>query len=131
MNTCILLKDLTFSITPDEILKKLNLSREENIEIVNKLTNEALKIAAPKAIFKECFISKRGINFIILDGIKFNSRVISVNLCEEDRTFPYIVTCGTELKHWSDSKRDKFEKKTAEFITQELLVHYHSLLKII
>lgn len=129
MDNCILLKDLNFSINPKDISKKLNLSREENIEIVKNLTKEAEGIAIPKAIFKECFISERRDNFIVLDGVKFNSKVISVNLCEENRAFPYIVTCGTELKHWADSKKDKFEKKTAEFITQEILIQCHSLLK--
>lgn len=129
MDNCILLKNFNFDITPNEISKKLNISSEEEIEIVKNLTKEAKKIAVPKAIFKECLICDRDDNFIILDGIMFNSRIISTNLRNENRAFPYIVTCGTELKHWSNSKKDEFEKNAAGFITQEILIQCHTLLK--
>lgn len=129
MNNCILIKDFNFSIKPYEILEKLNFSQDENIRIVENLAKEGKKIAVPKAVFKECFICKRGDNFVVLDGIKFNSRVISINLNSENRAFPYIVTCGTELKQWCDSNNNKFEKKIAEFITQEILIQCHILLK--
>ncbi len=129
MINSILLKNFNFYINPDEISKKLNLSSEEEIKIVKNLTKEAENTAVPKAIFKECPICEKGDNFIILDGIKFSSRVISVNLCEENKAFPYIITSGTELKYWCDSKKDEFEKKVAEFITQETLIQCHTLLK--
>jgi hypothetical protein len=129
MKTSILLKDLPFFISSEEISKKLNILDDENNKIIKNLTKESERLAVPKAIFKECFIDDRGDNFVVLNGIKFNSRVISVNLSKIDRAFPYIVTCGTEIKHWSDSKKDKFEKKTAELITQEILIQCHSFLK--
>lgn len=128
MDNCILLKDFNFCINEDELSKNLSSNEEENC-IVKKLIEEAKKIATPKAIFKECFISDRGDDFVVLDSLIFNSRIISVNLCGENKAFPYIVTCGTELKNWSNSKKDKFEKKTAEAITQEILIQCHSLLK--
>lgn len=129
MSTCILLNDLSFFITPDELSKKLSLSLDKNIETVIRLVKEAENIAIPKAIFKECFLSNRGFNFITLDGIKFNSRITSANLSKENRVFPYIVTCGTEIQDWSSSKEDKFEKKAAELIVQEILIQCHSFLK--
>lgn len=129
MGTCILLKDLNFLISPHDISKKLNLFLEKNIEIIKNLIRESKKIAIPKAIFKECFIDDKGFNFVTLNGINLNSRVISVNLSKENRAFPYIVTCGTELKDWYISKEDTFEKKIAELITQEILIQCHSFLK--
>lgn len=129
MNCCILIKDFDFSISPYEISKKLNFTTDENIKIIKALIEEAEKIAVPKAIFKECFIRERGTDFVVLDEIKFKSRIISVNLSSENRAFPYIVTCGTELKDWCDSNNSKLKKKIAEFITQQILIHYHSLLK--
>lgn len=129
MNNSILLKDFNFYINPDEISKKLSLSTENDYKVVKNLAKEAEIIALPKAVFKESLILERGDNFIVLDEIRFTSRIISVNLCGENKAFPYIVTCGTELKDWSNSKKDEFEKKTAELITQEILIQCHSLLK--
>lgn len=129
MGTCILLKDFSFSIIPDEISKKLSHSLDADIEAVKRLVKEADNIAIPKAIFKECFINDHGYDFITLDGIKFISRIIAVNLSKENRAFPYIVTCGTEIQDWANSKEDKFEKKTAELIAQEILIQCHSFLK--
>ena len=54
-------------------------------------------------MFKVSYIEDRGHDFVVIDGIKFTSRVLRINLEETYRVFPYIVTCGTEIDQWSKS----------------------------
>jgi hypothetical protein len=73
----------------------------QDIKTLNRLCAEAQKIARPKFLYKISFIEGRGWNFVILDGVRFTSRVLSVNLSNLHHAFPIIATCGREMEEWS------------------------------
>jgi hypothetical protein len=71
-----------------------------------KLLESALPLARPKAMYKVCYIEERFEDGVEMEGIRFTSAVMSRNLREVERIFPYIVTCGTELDEVSVSPDD-------------------------
>jgi hypothetical protein len=82
---------------------------------------ESLKIARPKAMYILAGIEDKFEGGVIIEGIRFNSRVMRVNLDEVHRAFPYIKTCGRELYEWKESKEEMLEKYYAEEISQMAL----------
>jgi hypothetical protein len=73
-----------------------------------ELLEASLSVARPKAIYKVCYIDERDKAGVELEGIRFTSEVLSQNLSEVERVFPYIATCGTELDTMTISRDDVF-----------------------
>ena len=62
-----------------------------------RLLESALPVARPKALYKVCYIDGRSEEGVELEGVRFSSSVLSRNLGDVERVFPYIATCGAEL----------------------------------
>lgn len=128
-NGCFMLNNLKFNIEYNELITSLNIIDNKEAHILSKLIEEAKKVAKPKALFKKCVISEKGNDFVVINNEKFFSKVISANLLKETIAFPYIITCGSELQEWCDSKKELFTNKAAEFINQTILVQIHKELQ--
>lgn len=86
-------------------------------EKVEQLIDEALKIGRPKIAYKLAYIDNKGEDFVVVEGIKFSSRVLRINLEETYKVVPYIVTCGVELEQWGKNYNDVFDN----FITDTIM----------
>jgi hypothetical protein len=73
------------------------IKNNDDFKACTQICTEAEEIARPKYIYKVSSIHERGEDFVILDGIKFRSRVMSVNLSALNRAFPLIATSGNEI----------------------------------
>jgi hypothetical protein len=62
-----------------------------------ELGRRASSLARPKAVYKVCYVEERTEETVVLEGIRFGSRVLSSNLSQVERVFPYVATCGREL----------------------------------
>ncbi|MCM8822389.1 MAG: vitamin B12 dependent methionine synthase [Candidatus Omnitrophica bacterium] len=80
-----------------ELLNRLKICDEYDKLEFEKMFELASEIARPKAIYLEGYIEDRGEDFVVINGVKFTSRILKKNLEKADRIFPYIATCGTEL----------------------------------
>ena len=89
---------------------------------LRRVIAESRDIARPKAFYKMSFIEDRGNDFVVIDGIRFNSRVMTVNLDNSHRVFPYLITCGMELEKWGKSDDDMLFRVWAETIKEWALV---------
>lgn len=85
------------------------------------LLEEALPLAHPRALYRVAFIGERGEDFVEIDGQRFNSRVLRVNLEHAYRVFPYLATCGEELQAWADRQDDLVLNYWAEAIKEQAL----------
>ena len=100
---------IDFSLS--DFLKQLRIDNDNSDGIdyftdVVKIYNDGKKIAMPKAVYKVAYIEDRGDNWVVIEGIRFESRILSLNLKDVHRVFPYIVTCGKELNLWAKSFND-------------------------
>ena len=54
----------------------------------------------------------------MIDGIRFSSRVLRVNLDPIHRVFPHVATCGKELEEWSEGIADPLDRFAADYIKE-------------
>ena len=93
------LNSIPFRLTPEEVLKCLRL-RKENKDvkrIIQELIDIVHPIAKPKAIYKVSYVDNKNGDSLYINGVRFTSRVLRVNLDKVGRVFPYVATCGGEL----------------------------------
>lgn len=88
---------------------------------ITRLCKEAQEIARPKFIYKVAFIEERGEDFVVVDGVRFKSRVMSVNLSKLNRVFPIIATSGREIEEWSRGIHDMLQRYWADQIKEMAL----------
>jgi hypothetical protein len=65
---------------------------------VGKLAEWARSVANPKAIYDICYLGDKSEDTVNIGGVTFTSRILSTNLDQAHRFFPFIVTCGKELE---------------------------------
>ncbi len=103
------LDSIPFSFEPEEFRKLTHIDLSApSTRAAAGLLEAALLVARPKAVYKVCYIEERSQGGVELEGIRFTSEVLSRNLSEVERVFPYIVTCGVELDTVAISQNDVF-----------------------
>jgi hypothetical protein len=113
----VLLDKLEFTVDLDQLFNTIKMDRtDDDADTVIKMVKEAQLIARPKALYKTSYVEEKGDNFVVIDGVKFISRVMSVNLKDVHRVFPFVATCGIELEDWSNSVDDILERYWADAI---------------
>ena len=119
----IVLDDLSFDPILDIVLAKMHTKQDSPFaEDVANLIAEAVAAGKPKAVYKPAYIEEKGEDFVIVNGIRFSSRVLRVNVAEIDRVFPYVVTCGRELEEWSLPITEPFDRYCADVIKETILI---------
>ncbi len=115
----VVLDNIHVQLSLEDLFKRLHV-REGSSQAseLRELVHEAESIAAPKAVCGVAYIDERGSDYVVLDGIRFSSRVLAVNLAETHRAFPYIATCGTELEAWGKGLDDMLHRFWSDAIRE-------------
>ena len=90
------LDSIPFRLDPNEVMERLH-GRDEMAESVRELVEEARTVARPKAVYRISYVEDKNRDSLTIDGTRFTSRVLRINLDSVWRVFPYIATCGREL----------------------------------
>jgi hypothetical protein len=101
---CTILEAVPFQIDFEQLKKNLRI--KEGTEMVGKLgsmVQETEKIARPKVCYRIAYVESKGDDHVMIEGIRFTSRILRVNLDKVFRVFPYVASCGRELEEWSKS----------------------------
>ncbi len=98
--------DISFVPDIEFLVSSLCIKNSHDIETIMQFCKEAQEIARPRFAYNVSFIEETGEDFLIADRIRFNSRVLSVNLFGLNRIFPIIATCGREIEEWSKGIHD-------------------------
>jgi len=115
----IILENIPFNPDIPPVLKKLHIKEgSQDAADFKNLLKEAQAIANPKAMYKLSSIDEKGEGIIVIDGARFTSRVLRVNLDSAQRVFPFLGTCGMELEEWANSINDMFVEYWAEAIKE-------------
>ncbi len=115
-----ILKNIDVQADKEQLIKKLCI-RDNNKDEFLEMLNDALKNAKPKAMFKQVDIEDRGEDYVTVEGIKFCSRVLRINLEDVYKVHPYIVTAGIELEKWSEKFKEVLRKYWADSLKEEIL----------
>ena len=95
-------------LEPDKVLKFMRMrdSNQQVERMVQELVEVTRSIAKPKVVYKVSYVDDKDGDTVTIDGVKFTSRVLRINLDQVERVFPYIATCGTELEEVAIPSRD-------------------------
>jgi len=117
-----ILDSIPFQIDDDQFLKSLNLKAEARyVGEIADLLKQAHQIGRPKGLYTIAFVESRDDDSVVIEGIRFNSRVLRVNLGEVQRVFPFAATCGLELEEWSKTIEGMPERYWADRIKETVL----------
>ncbi|MHB0857086.1 MAG: vitamin B12 dependent-methionine synthase activation domain-containing protein [Anaerolineae bacterium] len=118
----IILDSVPFQILMEPLMKRLHIREGSGqVEELQALVREAEQIGRPKAVCGMAFIDERGDDYVVMDGVRFSSRILAVNLAETHRVFPYVATCGAELEAWADTMDDMLLSFWSEAIRETAL----------
>ena len=94
------LNSIPVDLEPDKVLKFMRMrgGNQQVERMVQELVEVTRSVAKPKAVYKVSYIDDRDGDTVTIDGVKFTSRVLRINLDRVERVFLYIATCGTELE---------------------------------
>jgi len=113
----ILLEQIPFTIDWERLLERLHIRPESaSAEELRGLVEEALAIGRPRALFGVAYVEDRSEDWVVIDGVRFSSRLVAVNLQNVYRVFPYLATCGPELGQWAHRLTDILHQFWAEEI---------------
>lgn len=117
-----LLTDIPFQPDPARVYKQLRL--EPGTPLAKELDqhmDEAVAIGRPKTIYHVGLIDERDDEGVVIDGIRFTSHVLAVNLAGCRRVLAYVATCGRELDDWAHGLDDVLHAYWAEAIKEQAL----------
>jgi hypothetical protein len=118
----IILDPLEYRIDRPSLLAELRLKEGSgHAKMVEGLIREAEAIAHPRAICRMAFIESRGDRHVVAEGLRFESRILKVNLENLHRFFAFAVTSGRELEAWANARTDLLERFWTDAINQAVL----------
>lgn len=113
------LGDISFRINPVALARRLRLRAESGmVQDLARLVDEAHAIARPRGLYRLAFIEEEGDAHVMINGLRFSSRVLRVNLQDTQRVFVYLGTCGVELAEWYNEQENLLHKFWAETIAE-------------
>ena len=114
-----ILDNLPFQIDMEQLKKTLRIKEGSGmVEKLGDMAREAQGIARPKVCYGVAYVDSKGEDHLIIEGIRFNSHILRVNLDNVFRVFPYVATCGLELEEWSKSVDGILEQFWADAIKE-------------
>ena len=117
-----ILDNIPFKLNTDALFKKNHIEKgtDDATEFL-ELADQVSEIGKPKAIYKECFIDKKGDDTIAIGEITFKSYTLRKKLDSVERIFAYVVTCGVEVNDIEISEKDFLKKYWLDSIKESLL----------
>ena len=113
-------RDVPLDYTEDAlitfILGKSTLEDDDDLEMIRRMTKNAMTIARPKAVCCIAEITDRSDQWVEIERTRISSPLVIHNLENTRRVFPYVATCGTELEDWSHGFSEPLEQYWADQI---------------
>jgi len=114
-----LLDNIPVSFSVEQVLNRLRLDKGDKFsEEIQVLIDQVQDVARPKAIYDVCYISDKGEDSVEIGGVRFDSRILRVNLDQAERVFPHVATCGTEVEEIEIPPDDLMGKFILDIIKQ-------------
>lgn len=70
------------------------------------LVRDAGDLARPRALYRIAYVDEHGEDYVVVNGVRMQSRVLAVNLQKAHRVFAHVATCGVELDAWAHGLTD-------------------------
>lgn len=86
-----------------------------------QLFETALAIGKPKACYRMAYVDAKGDSHVIIDGVRFTSRILRMNLDATHHVFAYVATCGQELEAWASGFDNLLHRFWADALSEAVL----------
>jgi hypothetical protein len=117
-----ILDNIPVDVDVDTLLTHAHISPESRFgQELQALIADIRPDIKPKALYKEAYLQAKHETAVEIDGIRFTSRVLRVNLDQVERAFPFIATCGTEVEERSASYHDVLYRYVLDDLKQRVL----------
>lgn len=93
-----IIKKIPVKLDSEDVIKKLHLDKKKGVDYIHNLVELANSITSPKALYGVAYINSVKSNKLSINTVEFNSHVLSENLHNIGRVFPYVITIGQELE---------------------------------
>jgi hypothetical protein len=104
------LDNIPFSTDLPALLKEAHIKENSPMaEDFAAMAQQAQAAARPRVLYKVSLVELDGDRHVLLDGVRFSSRVMNVNLTNAHRVFPFLGTCGVEMAAWAEPFDDLLE----------------------
>ena len=123
------LAQIPVTTTLDQVIERLRLEEAEDIETASGLFERAKGIARPKALYREAYVEEISGDIVVIDGRRFESKVLAMALRGIHRVFAYVATCGVEVDEWSRSEGDYIVSIWLDMIKQMFLRDANAFLR--
>lgn len=92
-----IIRDISFDPDEAKLFERLRVRPEsEDADALRALARQCAEVIEPKAAYAVREIRARARDAVTVGNATFRSRLLSRNLAEVERVFPYVATCGTE-----------------------------------
>jgi len=117
-----LLTEIPCPLDADKVLSRLNAgSKEKHVQPLEKLVAKIDGKINPVLLYRECSVKAVDNSSVLIDGVRFQSRILRVNLEKTKNAFPYILTCGKAFEDLSSSLEDMLDRYYLEEIANVVL----------
>ena len=104
-----ILDNMNLDISLIEVCKRLHMKPDSNVCEIQPLLDVAMPLIEPRVLYDVCYIEEKLEDTIIVDGVRFKSRVLRKNLDRVERIFPFVITLGSKLAEKQTAGSDLLE----------------------
>jgi hypothetical protein len=98
----IILDQIPLQLDLDALAKSLRIkSSSQYFQEFKQLFEAAQAIGKPRVFYRMAYVEAKGDDHVSIDGVRFTSRILRMNLDKANHVFVYVATCGQELETWS------------------------------
>jgi hypothetical protein len=123
-----ILNPIPLQIELRSIKKRAHVPESEEERLLS-LIGAAQSVMTAKAIYKVSYIDSETEDSIVIDGVRFRSKVLRKHFDEVERVFPYVVTIGAGVEDMEEASGDALEKYYIELIGNAAVVKAREYVK--
>lgn len=115
------IKNIPFEIDITQLKKDLMIKNQVDVQKLLQMVKEAEGLANPRAMYREVYITEKSEDYLVIDDLQLNSKILRKNIAEVDRVFIYVITVGKEIESWAKKEQGILESFWAEEIQKVIL----------
>ncbi len=115
------IKNIPFEIDITQLKKDLMIKNQVDVQKLLQMVKEAEGLANPRAMYREVYITEKSEDYLVIDDLQLNSKILRKNIAEVDRVFIYVITVGKEIESWAKKAQGILESFWAEEIQKVIL----------
>ncbi len=134
----VILDDIPFQLDTQALLEALHVRpRNGQVEEFQQLCQAAQAIGQPRACYRQASVEIRAPDYVVVEGVRLSSRLLSHQLRPVSHVFAYVATCGPELeawatsfdnlllRFWADALSELALRAAANYLDAYLAAHHH------